>query len=76
MSKGHDLESLFCLLVANLFTYLAGMISDSNSVIKCRLTIFFDGGIPRAVDIVSAENDVSNTTSPPCTPLSENLNGF
>lgn len=45
-------------------------MSESNSVIKCLLTIFFDGDMPKAEAIVSPVNDDSNTTNPPCTPLS------
>lgn len=45
--------------------YRAGRISASNSAHKCRLIIFFDCGIPKAVAIVSPENDGSNTTRPP-----------
>lgn len=46
-------------------SYLAGRISESNSVIKCLRTIFLEGAIPNADAIVSPENDDSNTTSPP-----------
>lgn len=53
-----------------VLTYRAGKINASNSVDKWRRIIFFDGGIPKAVAIVSPENDGSNTTKPPCTPLS------
>jgi hypothetical protein len=34
--------------------------------------MFFEGGIPKAVAIVSPLNDGSRTTSAPCTPLSVN----
>jgi hypothetical protein len=47
------------------------MISESNSVIKCRRTIFFDCDMPKAEAIVSPVNDGSKTTSPPWTPLSK-----
>lgn len=46
-------------------SYLDGRIRESNSVIKCRRTIFFEGAIPNADAMVSPENDDSNTTSPP-----------
>lgn len=52
-------------------THLAGSINASNSVVKCRRIMLLDCGIPKAVAIVSPENDGSNTTKPPCTPLSE-----
>ncbi|KAI9583582.1 hypothetical protein GQX74_005330 [Glossina fuscipes] len=56
-----------------VLTYRAGKINASNSVDKWRRIIFFDGGIPKAVAMVSPENDGSNTTKPPCTPLSVNF---
>jgi len=34
--------------------------------------MFFEGGIPSAVAIVSPLNEGSRTTNAPCTPLSEN----
>ena len=58
----------------NNITNLAGRTKLSNSVAKCLLIIFFDWGIPRAVAIVSAENEDSNTTRAPCTPLSVRMN--
>lgn len=55
-----------------MFTHLAGITSASNSATKCLRIILFDGGMPRAVAIVSPVKDGSNTTRPPCTPLSAN----
>lgn len=45
--------------------YLAGRMRDSNSVIKCRRTIFFDCDMPKAEAIVSPVNEGSNTTNAP-----------
>lgn len=56
-------------------TYLAGRTRASSSVARCRRIMFFDGGIPKAVAIVSPVNDGSRTTSAPCTPLSANEEG-
>lgn len=47
------------------------MTRASNSATKCLRIILFEGGIPRAVAMVSPVNDGSRTTNPPCTPLSE-----
>jgi hypothetical protein len=63
-------ELIICILEYLKLTYLAGRISNSNSVIKCLRTIFFDGDMPNADAIVSPENEDSSTTKPPCTPLS------
>lgn len=54
-------------------THLDGIMSVSNSVIKCLRTIFLDGDIPNAEAIVSPEKEGSKTTNPPCTPLSKNI---
>lgn len=48
-----------------VITYLDGRIRDSNSVIKCLRTIFFEEAIPIADAIVSPVNEDSNTTNPP-----------
>jgi len=56
-------------------THLAGRMRASNSVFRCRRIMFLDGGMPRAVAMVSPEKDGSNTTSPPWTPLSVTVNG-
>jgi len=53
-----------------LKTHRAGKMRASNSVLRCRRIMFFEGGMPRAVAMVSPEKDGSNTTRPPCTPLS------
>lgn len=70
-----ELWSKYCFFAArscvnSINTYLAGMTSASNSATRCRRMMLLEGGIPRAVAIVSPVNEGSRTTSPPWTPLS------
>lgn len=53
--------------------YLAGKTNASNSAARCLRIIFLDGGMPRAVAMVSPFNDGSKTTNAPCTPESRVL---
>lgn len=45
-------------------SYLAGRTKLSNSAARCRRMMFFEGGIPSAVAIVSPVKDGSNTKPP------------
>lgn len=51
--------------------YLAGKTKASSSAARCLLIMLRDGGIPRAVAIVSPLSEGSRTTSAPCTPESK-----